>query len=212
MRHPQLDAELRDRAAAHALGALSAELARPYEEHLTMCDTCRAEVDSLALLIGRIGLIAAEAEPPVGLKARLLERVRSEGPNATRTALEMQPWKSWVPRPAERDEMTFAFSDEGGWESTAFSGIDVRRLSVDESRRAISMLVRMAPGTSYPPHRHGGPEECFVISGDISVGPVVMRAGDYQRCEIGSIHGVQSTVGGCLLYINSSMDDVLLSV
>jgi hypothetical protein len=37
-----------------------------------------------------------------------------------------------------------------------------------------------------------------------------MRAGDFQRAEAGSVHPVQSTDGGCLLLITSSLDDELL--
>ena len=65
----------------------------------------------------------------------------------------------------------------------------------------------MAPGTSYPGHRHAGVEECYVLEGDLRVGDLVMRAGDYQRAAIGSVHGVQSTEGGCLLLVLMSDRD-----
>jgi quercetin dioxygenase-like cupin family protein len=72
------------------------------------------------------------------------------------------------------------------------------------------MLVRMEPGSSYPGHVHGGPEECYVISGDLRVGDSLhMRAGDYQRVAAGMTHPVQSTDEGCLLLITSSLHDEL---
>ena len=76
----------------------------------------------------------------------------------------------------------------------------------------VTMLIRMAPGTAYPAHRHGGAEECYVLEGDLHVGDdIVMHAGDYQRAEAGSTHPVQSTRGGCLLLLTSSLRDELVA-
>jgi len=75
-----------------------------------------------------------------------------------------------------------------------------------------AMLVRMAPGTSYPRHVHAGPEECFVLEGDLAVGDGLrLVAGDYQRMESGSRHPDQSTEGGCLLLLISSLNDELVA-
>ena len=71
------------------------------------------------------------------------------------------------------------------------------------------MLVRMEASSSYPAHTHGGSEECYVVSGDLVVGALHMRAGDFQRCEAGSEHPEQRTDGGCLLLITSSLHDRL---
>jgi anti-sigma factor ChrR (cupin superfamily) len=69
----------------------------------------------------------------------------------------------------------------------------------------------MAPGTSYPAHRHGGAEECFVLEGDLRVGADLhMRAGDFQRAEEGSVHPDQTTDHGCVLLIVSSTADEIL--
>jgi anti-sigma factor ChrR (cupin superfamily) len=72
------------------------------------------------------------------------------------------------------------------------------------------MLVRMTEGASYPSHRHAAAEECLVLEGDLIVGEDVLRAGDFQRSEAGSVHPPQSTRAGCLLYILSSLEDELL--
>ena len=69
------------------------------------------------------------------------------------------------------------------------------------------MLVRVAPGTVYPPHEHTGAEECYVIEGDLRVEGRVLRAGDYQYAPAGSSHAEQTTEGGCLLLIGASLAD-----
>jgi len=99
---------------------------------------------------------------------------------------------------------------DGDWEKTGVDGVEVRRLFVDVPNDRLTMLVRMAAKTEYPSHRHGGVEECFVLEGDIYGPGWEMRAGDYQRLEGGSVHGVQGSRGGCVLFIVSSLNDELL--
>jgi anti-sigma factor ChrR (cupin superfamily) len=73
------------------------------------------------------------------------------------------------------------------------------------------MLIRMEPGASYVPHRHGGPEQCYVVEGDLRDGDVVVRAGDFQCAPESTMHGAQTTEKGCLLLIVSSLRDELLT-
>ena len=74
----------------------------------------------------------------------------------------------------------------------------------------MTAMFRMAAGTSYPEHIHDGPEECYVLEGDLHVGDrMVMHAGDYQRATPGSEHDEQWTEGGCLLLVTSSLSDEL---
>ena len=74
----------------------------------------------------------------------------------------------------------------------------------------MTMLVRMEAGSSYPQHIHDGPEECYVLQGDLRVGDEVLGRGDYQRAAPGSRHGIQSTENGCLLFIVSSLTDEII--
>jgi anti-sigma factor ChrR (cupin superfamily) len=68
----------------------------------------------------------------------------------------------------------------------------------------------MDPGASWLPHRHGGPEQCFVLEGDLHDGDLLVTAGDFQCAAQGSVHGAQSTTSGCLLLIVSSLRDELI--
>ncbi len=100
--------------------------------------------------------------------------------------------------------------DEGMWQEIGIPGVSVRVLNLDRERMCVTTLVKIAPGASYPRHRHAGPEECYVIDGDIHVSGAVLGKGDYQRAEAESIHEVQSTEGGCTLLIVSSLRDRIL--
>jgi anti-sigma factor ChrR (cupin superfamily) len=99
---------------------------------------------------------------------------------------------------------------EGEWEPTAAPGVKARTLHVDPARRYVTMLIRMEPGASYPGHRHADIEECYVLEGDLRVGGERLGAGDYQRADARSCHGVQSTEKGCLLLIVSSQEDEIV--
>ncbi len=145
--------------------------------------------------------------PSATTKDRLLERLHAT--DAMRSPDPVQVWRRWREPTSGADVIRGA--TDGPWEKTAIAGIDVRRLFVDRAAGRVTMLVRMAAGTTYPRHRHGGAEECFVISGDLRHGERVMNAGDFEVVHEGSIHEVQSTATGCVLLIRSSLTDEILA-
>ena len=201
--HEILQDDDRDRAALHALGALEPDAAALYDAHLEICEACRAEVDSHRAAVDALGRAVTPAEPPQSLKTRLMHAVHRGDAGGS-----IQTWKGWAPS-SPGEGMTLV-RGSGDWEQTGVAGVEVRRLFVDAEADRLTMLVRMAAGTAYPSHRHGGVEECYVLEGDIYGPNFEMRAGDYQRLEGGSVHGVQGTCGGCLLFIVSSLNDELL--
>src|SRR5260370_4855506 len=48
------------------------------------------------------------------------------------------------------------------WEEVA-RGISCKLLATDTEKNRVSMLVRLAPGTNYPPHRPSGVEELHLL-------------------------------------------------
>ena len=135
------------------------------------------------------------ASPSVNARQRLMDRVRLSQPPTNTPPLHFFS----------------KFAHEGEWRDLPIPGISARRLYLDGERRYVTTLLRMAPGASYPRHRHTEPEECYVLEGDLSVGATTYHAGDYQRAETGSIHEVQSSENGCLLLIMASLNDEILA-
>jgi anti-sigma factor ChrR (cupin superfamily) len=204
-RHP--DELARTTAALYALGALPDDERQSFEVHLRECRACADEVAGFRGVVSAMGG-ASPADPPAALRGRLMERVAPSSPDE-----DVQVWKKWTRAPGREVEpgLYTVFGKEGGWEPTEVHGVSVRPLHVDGGRRTVTMLVRMAPGVSYPSHRHARAEECYVLEGDLRVSErTVLHAGDYQRAEASSHHQVQSTEKGCLLFIVSSMDDELV--
>ena len=220
-RHETLDEQARETCALAALGALPPEEAAAFEAHAAACPACRAEHASLSALAGELAALAPAADPPERLWSRVAARVRAT-PQEPATAQpapaapaaptrQVQPWKSWAASAEARAGLLTIAAGDGDWQATSVPGIAVRQLFVDPAADRVTMLVRMAAGSAYPPHRHAMAEECFVLQGDIRVdGATHMHAGDYQRADAGSRHGVQSTDGGCTLLIVSSLHDELL--
>jgi anti-sigma factor ChrR (cupin superfamily) len=206
--HQTLDDEARDRAALHALGSLDPAESAAYEVHLKQCAVCRREVLSFRETIEQIPLIVPPVAPAESLRQRVLERVRA---TARELPAAAQTWKTW--RPSDRDQavgFSVDLAQDAVWEPTGVAGVETRRLFVDRANDRATMLIRMAPGASYPSHVHANAEECYVIEGDLRVAETHLKAGDYQRAGSGSLHPIQSTDHGCLLLIVSSLHDELV--
>lgn len=236
--HLKQDAATRELSSLYTLGFLTAEERRGYEAHLLACGPCRDELSGLAPVLEAIAESAACA-PAESLKERVLERIRDtagERPASPRgsararlargssrsrrqakattspagpASRSVQSWKHWQ-QSESQGSFQFVPASGGGWERTAVDGVEVRRLALDPEADRVTMLVRMRAGTSYPAHLHRGAEECFVLEGDLRAGELHMRAGDYLLARAGSVHPLQSTDAGCLLFIASSLQDELL--
>lgn len=184
--HPVGDpAEL---AALYVAGALLPAESQEFADHLeTGCPACTAAVRQLDPVLVGLAALAEPVPPDPRSRARLLEAI--------------------APAPAVRAEWVLQRASEGVWQPTAYAGVSVRMLFVDQARRQYTALVRMAPGATYPAHPHPGPEECLVLEGDVRAGGLVLRAWDYQRAPAGSRHELQSTEQGCLLLVTAPLEE-----
>ena len=93
---------------------------------------------------------------------------------------------------------------EQEWDEMA-PGVSCKLLATDTERDRVSMLVRLAPGTDYPPHRHAGVEELYMLHGELWLDDKRLYPGDYHRSEAGSVdHRVWSETGcTCPLWVDS---------
>lgn len=188
----------------YACGLLDGDNAASLEQHLESgCEICLSEIRRVreSFAAAAVGASRHEA-PPAGLRARLLERIRP-------TAGAVQVWKDWTPPHPGHSALHVVRAGEGEWQPVR-DGIYARQLYVDPEHDRVTLLIRMDPGARYVPHRHGGPEQCLVLEGDLHEDDLVFHAGDFQCAAGGSTHGVQWTENGCLLLIVSSLHDELL--
>ncbi|WP_170560522.1 cupin domain-containing protein [Ruegeria atlantica] len=76
-----------------------------------------------------------------------------------------------------------------------------KNVSFDKETGQGSYLMKMAPGTRSNPHIHHGPEEFFVLEGDLTDHDGFRyRSGDFVSLTAGSSH-YSRTDAGCLLVV-----------
>ena len=92
----------------------------------------------------------------------------------------------------------------------AAPGISCRLLARDAENNRVSMLVRLDPGTDYPPHRHAGREELYLLDGELMIGDERFYPGDYVRAEEDSVDPRVWSESGCTCVLMTSTKDVIL--
>ncbi len=170
-------------AALYAAGALAPEEAADLEVWRERgWPEFEQELNGFGRAVEAIGALAVPMPPPPALKEKLLRQI------------------AVAPAPAGAD-MYIQRDGPEVWRPSPFPGISVRVLHADRSLKRVSLCARMEPGAVYPSHDHSGLEECIVLEGELLVGDVLLKAGDYQRAEPGSRHAPQTSPTGALLLL-----------
>jgi quercetin dioxygenase-like cupin family protein len=84
-----------------------------------------------------------------------------------------------------------------GWKRSKVAGVEYVALNADLDDRYGTFLLKMAPKTKYPKHRHPEGEEILMLKGDMTIGGRTMKGGDFLYSPPGSIHEA-STENGCM--------------
>jgi anti-sigma factor ChrR (cupin superfamily) len=180
--------QMKDRVLLYALGTLTQNEARAFEDHLADgCSDCQAELRASEQLTHRLAFDAAEIEPP----ARVFERVVGFITKEQR------------PLPVARNvpgQLTTVRKDEGQWFESS-PGVLVKRLFENPETGTFTSLVKMLPGAVGTLHRHVGLEECIILEGDFHVAGSVLGPGDYHIAGADSLHDKPYSIGGTLLLI-----------
>jgi len=82
-------------------------------------------------------------------------------------------------------------------------GVDIKVLH--EQDGVMSYLLRLGAGALLPPHRHPIDEECVVLDGEVSIGPLAIGAGGFHLARSGSLHEAITTERGALLYLRGAV-------
>jgi len=88
-------------------------------------------------------------------------------------------------------------------------GVSYQVLARDSERERVSMLVRLSPGASYPPHTHAGVEELYLLDGELWIDTKKVIPGGFHRAEAGSSDQLVWSGTGCMCVLLTSTDDIL---
>lgn len=136
--------------------------------------------------------ILAQAQDPVAItgeqSARMRERVLAA-----------------IAEDSQRDFLTIR-RDEGTWVEIA-PKVEVKQLHIDRQAGTRSFLMRLHPGGEWPAHPHTQAEECMVLEGEVSIGDLSVRAGDYHLAPGDITHGTLRSASGALLFLRAGLAD-----
>lgn len=187
----QHDQEHLERVFLRALQALPASEIPVAEAQISGCAECRQEIEALRPIIDAfIGWPTDVLRPSVSLWGRVSQRIADETGKLPVSRSPQMPVKP-------------------EWEETA-PGISCQLLANDVEKDRISMLVRLAPRAEYPPHRHAGVEELYLLDGELMVDAKKLHPGDYIRAEADTIDHRIWTETGCTCVLITSTKDLVL--
>jgi anti-sigma factor ChrR (cupin superfamily) len=187
-RNPCAQSEI---TCAYAAQAVAPSEVAAAEAHIAGCPDCRRELESLRPVVDRFVAWPTDVLcPAASLQARLARRIAEETGNAP------------VPPPAQH-------WSEPEWEQVA-PGIECKLLASDTERQRVSMLVRLAPGASYPAHTHASVEELHLLEGELWLDGRKLAPGDYNYGAPGERDKSVRSETGCTCVLVTSTQDLLL--
>lgn len=102
-----------------------------------------------------------------------------------------------VAKSAEPAGFTFHWAEDDRWLPHPVAGIRMKVLALNKTHGYATLLLDVAPGTRFPPHHHGGAEECYVVSGSLFTCGRRLEAGDFVHADENTDHGELWTEEGC---------------
>jgi len=176
---------------AHAVQALAPDENAAAEAHIASCPECRGELESLRPVVDRFASWPTDVlRPTRSLQARLASRIAQDTGKEPVLPAALSAWS------------------EPDWEQVA-PGIECKLLATDAERHRVSMLVRLAPGASYPAHTHAGDEELHLLDGELWIDERKLFPGDYNYGAPGAGDERVWSETGCTCVLITSTDDVL---
>jgi anti-sigma factor ChrR (cupin superfamily) len=176
---------------AYAAQALTLSEASVAEAHIASCSDCQREVESLRPVLNQFVSWPTDVlRPTTSLQVRLALRIAEVTGEQPVLPLGSQ-WS------------------EPEWEQVA-PGIECKLLATDTTRHRVSMLVRLAPGASYPPHTHAGVEELHLLDGELWIDERKLFPGDYNYGAPGAGDERVWSETGCTCVLVTSTKDVLI--
>jgi anti-sigma factor ChrR (cupin superfamily) len=188
---PKNPCEHSEVTCAYVAQALTSSEISMAEAHIASCSDCQREVESLRpVLDGFVSWPTDVLRPTTSLQARLALRIAAE----TGAPPVLPLARQW---------------SEPEWEQVA-PGIECKLLATDTERHKVSMLVRLAPGASYPPHTHAGVEELHLLDGELWIDERKLFPGDYNYGAPGAGDERVWSETGCTCVLVTSTKDVLI--
>jgi quercetin dioxygenase-like cupin family protein len=195
-----------EQASLYVLGALTGAEQEAFGAELRGNAELREFVFTMQQTTGLLAMATPLVKPRHELKVKVLRRIE------TATGQEYQS-ATRHPDIASAGLAGLRFlnaNDTVGWKQLPVIGAWIKLLSIERERGYAVLLGKLDPGVRYPAHTNAGPEDFYVLTGDLHVGDRTMRAGDFHHADAGSLHGENYSVEGCTLVAVLTSDHPLV--
>ncbi len=95
----------------------------------------------------------------------------------------------------------------GDWVD-AGPGLKIKVMHEIPELRRFTFMAWLQPGCEYVDHDHDQDEEIYMIEGDLIIGGVVLKSGDFHVAKAGKHHPVHTTKMGCICLITQALGTV----
>jgi anti-sigma factor ChrR (cupin superfamily) len=169
----------------YVLGALPEEQMAEMDRLVAGSPELQAEVDQLTAALAQVAESLAKVEPSPAARTRLLATVGS----VDRFAPFLAPLGKILDLGADAMRAVLARIDDAGSWLEALPGVQLLHFDAGPRlRNADAGLIRLAPGHSFPRHRHLGHEVNYVLEGYMKDGDEVHGPGSVIVYEKDSEH------------------------
>ena len=197
-----INEQQQEQASLYVLGALTSAEASAFEAEVRASDELRDLVRSLQRTTGLLAMASPAVAPPRDLRAKVLRRLDSAGAPATATGASESRMLAGL--------RFLTANDQGGWKQLPVPGAWIKLLSLERERGYAVLLGKLEPGVRYPAHLNVGPEDIYILTGDLHVSGRRLGPGDFHHADAGSQHEVNYSVEGCTLLAVMTSDHPLV--
>jgi len=198
-----INEQQQEQASLYVLGALTPAEERTFEADVRANTELRELVHSLQRTSGLLAMTSPAVPPPSRLRDRVLRRIDQ----ATASSKDPQ-----FPSAMPSGLRFLDANDQQGWKQLPpVPGAWIKLLSIERERGYAVLLGKLEPGVRYPAHINEGPEDLYVLTGDLHVSGRRLGPGDFHHADAGSQHEVNYSVEGCTLLAVLAADHPLVA-
>ena len=191
-----------EQASLYVLGTMDAHEARHFAREMKLNAELREVVIELQRTLGLVAKAAPQTPLPPSLRGKIMDQIASESPSTS-----VAPSVLTAVAGLRFD----VAAEAAGWKPLPIPGAFIKLLSLEKERGYAVLLGKLEPGTRYPAHVNAGPEDFFILSGDLVFGDRKLVGGDYHHADAGTRHEENFSVEGCTLLAVLTTADPLVA-
>ncbi len=198
-----INEQQQEQASLYALGALPDAEQTAFERELRGNEELRQFVRQLQRTADLVALSSPAQPLPPGLRDKVLQRIASVDTikqAAKKSLPPLIPSLRFIDAPGAKD-----------WKPLPIPGTYIKLLSLDKDRGYAVLMGKLDAGARYPAHINAGPEDFYILTGDLHIGNRRLGAGDFHHADGGSQHEENYSVEGCTLLAVLTTDDPLVA-